>query len=159
MPATITEVLDQFYTAFQNGDAETMAALYHPEARFSDPAFPDLSGDEAGDMWRMLTSRSQGNLSIDYHIELVEVPLGVVHWEAKYPFGPKQRPVHNKIKAYITVEDGRITKHRDQFNFWRWARQALGGLGFWLGWTPFLRKKVQQQAARSLASFRAKAQA
>ena len=29
-------------------------SCYHPEVKFSDPAFPDLKGNEVGAMWSML---------------------------------------------------------------------------------------------------------
>ena len=44
-----------------------MAACYTPDARFSDPAFGELRGDEPGQMWRMLTSQAR-----DLRVELVE---------------------------------------------------------------------------------------
>jgi hypothetical protein len=41
----------------------------------------------------------------------------------------------------------------DKFDFWKWSSQALGPVGFILGWTPMLRKKVQKQARERLAKF------
>ena len=48
------EIIHQFYTAFQNLDAVTMASLYHPKIEFDDPAFGKLKGKHAANMWRML---------------------------------------------------------------------------------------------------------
>ncbi len=59
------ETIRRFYEAFGAGDGEAMAACYAPDVHFSDPVFPDLNGDEAGDMWRMLTARAE-----DLEIEL-----------------------------------------------------------------------------------------
>ena len=64
------------------------------------------------------------------------------------------RAVHNDIEAELEVRDGRIVRHRDEFSFPRWARQALGAPGLLLGWTPFLKRKVQAQAALALEKFR-----
>ena len=50
-------------------------------------------------------------------------------------------------------EQGLITRQRDRFDFWAWSRQALGMPGLLLGWTPFLRHKVQRQAAANLQKF------
>ena len=52
------QLIRDFYAAFGRRDAEAMASCYHPEVLFSDTVFPRLQGEEAGDMWRMLTSRS-----------------------------------------------------------------------------------------------------
>ena len=48
---------------------------------------------------------------------------------------------------------GRIVKHRDSFDFWKWSRQALGAPGVLLGWTPFLRGKVRGTANANLRRF------
>ena len=48
-------VIRELYEALDRHDGETMARQYAPDARFKDPAFGELSGAEAGDMWRMLT--------------------------------------------------------------------------------------------------------
>ncbi|MFY8063069.1 MAG: nuclear transport factor 2 family protein, partial [Usitatibacteraceae bacterium] len=34
------QCIRRFYAAFANRDADGMAACYHPEIAFSDPAFP-----------------------------------------------------------------------------------------------------------------------
>ena len=47
------QLIQTFYTAFQNRDAAGMAACYHPEVVFSDPVFPHLEGPKAIAMWQM----------------------------------------------------------------------------------------------------------
>ena len=49
------QLIEGFYKAFDEGNGKAMAACYAPDVRFSDPVFPDLRGDRAGAMWRMLT--------------------------------------------------------------------------------------------------------
>ena len=46
-------LIRSFYEAFQAKDAETMNAWYDPEARFSDPVFPDLNAEQVKAMWSM----------------------------------------------------------------------------------------------------------
>ena len=40
------ELIERFYGAFARGDGDAMAACYAPYARFSDPVFTDLRGEE-----------------------------------------------------------------------------------------------------------------
>jgi ketosteroid isomerase-like protein len=147
-------VADRFYTAFAARDGERMAACYADDVSFSDPAFPDLKGEAARDMWRMLVSRGK-DLRVEHQI--VEATAGRVRvrWQAWYTFSGTGREVHNDIHAELEVREGRIVRHRDEFSFPRWARQALGPAGLLLGWTPFLKRKVQAQAALALEKFRA----
>jgi hypothetical protein len=64
--------------------------------------------------------------------------------------------VINDIHASFIFRDGKIVRHVDQFDLWRWSRQALGTKGLLLGWTPLVRSAVQKQAAKGLAQFRGK---
>lgn len=146
------ELIQRFYAAFARRDGAEMAACYAPDARFSDPVFPDLEGDEPGRMWRMLTEGAS-----DLEIELAEHAAGdetgSARWIARYTFTQTGRPVVNDVRAAFRFRDGLIAEHRDDFDFHRWARQALGPVGLLLGWTPLLRNQVRGQAAARLAAF------
>jgi len=147
------EVIRRLYEALNAHDGETMAGLYAPDGHFHDPAFGDLSGAEAGDMWRMLTGRAE-----DLRVELVDHAAGgetgSAHWIATYTFRTG-RHVVNDIHSRFAFRDGRIVDHRDSFSFWRWARQALGPAGLILGLPP-LNLLVRRRARVDLADFRAR---
>ena len=148
------KVIRDFYEAFDRHDGEAMAAAYAPDGRFHDPVFGELSGAEAGDMWRMLTSRAE-----DLDVELAEHAAngdqGTAHWIATYTFGATGRQVVNDIRARFRFQDGKIAEHDDDFSFWAWSRQAMGPLGTVLGWTPLLRVMVGRRARGDLEKFRA----
>lgn len=146
------ELIENFYTSFQKLDAEAMVRCYHPDIRFSDPVFPILSGPEVSGMWRMLCSQAK-NFELTFASVQADERKGKAHWEARYDFSATGRRVHNKIDAEFEFRDGKIIKHTDTFDFWKWSRMALGLVGLILGWTPLLRKKVQKQARERLAKF------
>jgi hypothetical protein len=64
--------------------------------------------------------------------------------------------VHNIIDATFTFRDGKIVRHVDRFDLWRWAGMALGVTGKLLGWTPIVQGKIRAQAAQGLDAFIAK---
>ncbi|MBA3300863.1 MAG: nuclear transport factor 2 family protein [Thermoleophilaceae bacterium] len=146
------QVIERFYRAFGEGDGDTMAACYAPDVHFCDPVFPDLRGSRAGAMWRMLTAEP-GDLRIELLEHEADEARGSAHWKAHYTFGETGRPVVNDIHASFEFEDGLIADHRDEFNFYAWARQALGPVGLLLGWTPLVRSKVRRMAAGKLEEF------
>ncbi len=148
-------LITRFYTAFAARDGMAMTACYHPEARFSDPAFLDLRGGEVSAMWRMLTSRSK-DLTLTFSDVEATAEQGAAKWLALYTFSATGRKVENRISAAFVFKDGLILEHSDLFDFWRWARQALGPMGLVLGWSGFLRRKVQAQARANLIAFMAK---
>lgn len=148
-------LIQQFYQAFQQLDAETMASCYHPDIHFSDPAFPDLHGTEAGDMWRMLASRAQ-DFSLTFSDISADDRHGEANWVATYTFSQTGRTVVNRIRARFDFRDGRIVRHVDSFDLWRWAQQALGFKGLLLGWTPLVRNAIRKQAGKGLALYRSR---
>jgi ketosteroid isomerase-like protein len=147
-------LIERFYSAFNGRDGAAMAACYAPDVRFSDPVFPDLRGSDAGTMWRMLTSRAT-----DLRIELLEHEAdderGSAHWVAHYTFAQTGRPVVNDVRASFRFGAGLIVQHSDEFDFHRWARQALGPSGLLLGWTPLMRNAVRRRAQAGLDEFKA----
>jgi ketosteroid isomerase-like protein len=148
-------LLERFYGAIAARDGATAAACYAPNARFSDPVFTDLRGREPGAMWQMLAERSS-----DLELELLEhsadAESGSSHWVARYTFSQTGRPVVNDVHGSLRFADGLIVEHRDDFDFHRWARQALGVPGLLLGWTPLIRSAVRRRARASLDEFMAR---
>ncbi len=149
------KLLEDFYSAFQAGDAEKMASLYHDDIIFEDPAFGELEGESARNMWRMLLSRAGGQLNITFDVIRADAAGGEVKWEAKYKFAATGRDVHNKIHARMKFKNGKIVDHRDSFNFYKWSRMAMGSTGLVLGWTPFFKKRLRKVLSQALAKFSA----
>lgn len=149
------ETLRRFYEAFSRRDAATMAGCYAADVQFSDPVFTDLRGAQAGLMWKMLCERGK-DLRIEFRDLQADDSVGRAHWEAWYTFSATGRKVHNVIDASFTFRDGKIAKHTDRFDLYRWARQALGAPGILLGWTPMLQGKVRAMAAKGLADYQAR---
>jgi ketosteroid isomerase-like protein len=146
------ELIRDFYTCFANRDARGMAACYDPSVKFSDEVFVELEGANANAMWRMLCERGK-DLKVEFRDIEANDSKGSVHWEAWYTFSATGRPVHNKIDAQFEFRDKKIFRHRDTFDFYAWASQALGLKGRLLGWSNFLKKRVRANAAKSLSAY------
>lgn len=145
------EVLEHYFAALTQRDTAAIAALYSDTARFHDPVFPVLNADEVRGMWRMLLRAP--DLQINAWVDRADNLAAEGRWEAHYDFGPSRRRVVNRIRTRIEVEQGCIQVQVDQFDFWRWSRMALGPLGWALGWTGWLRERVQRQARARLDRF------
>src|SRR5436190_12006982 len=118
-------LINRFYSAFQQRDYTTMASCYHPEVAFSDSVFQRLSSDEVKAMWKMLLTSAK-DLEIVYSNIKANDQSGSAHWEADYTFTSTGRKVHNVIDANFEFKDGKIYRHNDHFNFWKWSKMALG---------------------------------
>jgi ketosteroid isomerase-like protein len=145
--------IERFYKAFGECNGAAMTACYAPDAHFRDPAFGDLHGADIGAMWRMLTSRAT-DLAIELHEYEADEGSGSAHWVARYTFSTG-RPVVNDIQAKLRFSgDGLITDHVDDFDFRRWAKQALGPSGHLVALLPPLRKKARAKALDQLDQFK-----
>ena len=156
-PTANAALINRFYEAFARFDGDAMAACYAPNAHFHDPVFQDLNGDEVGSMWRMLCGRAK-DLKIVHSDVQADADTGSAHWEADYTFSTG-RAVHNVIDASFKFENGLIADHRDDFDLYAWARQALGPIGLLLGWSPPVQGKIRAQAREGLDEFMAGKQA
>jgi ketosteroid isomerase-like protein len=148
-------LIENFYTAFKNLDAKGMTSCYHNDIVFQDPAFGILKGTKAKNMWCMLCANQKGK---DFKVSFSDVHFenntGTARWKAHYTFSKTGRKVHNKISAKFEFKDGKIIKHTDSFNLYRWAQQAFGLTGYLIGWTPFFRKKLQVQTNAMLSKYK-----
>jgi ketosteroid isomerase-like protein len=147
-----TQLIEQFYTSFQQHDYKGMIACYHPQVEFSDPVFLTLKGKRASAMWHMLIERGK-ELTLEFGGIQASNEVGKAHWEAKYPFSGTGRQVHNIIDANFRFQGGKIFRHDDHFDLWRWTRMALGTSGILLGWSPIVQNKVRTTARASLDKF------
>src|SRR5436309_1219723 len=137
-------LIARFYAALDRRDAEAMLACYAPEVRFSDPVFPDLDAAGVAAMWRMLASRGKDLRVVASEVS-ADANAGRAHWVATYTYSATGRPVENRIDASFAFRDGRIVRHRDRFDLYRWARQALGLQGTLLGWLPPVQNAIRRR--------------
>jgi hypothetical protein len=127
-----------------------MISCYHDEIQFEDPAFGLLKGEDAKKMWRVLMKRSNGQIKITFSDVQADEKKGNANWRAEYLFSQTGRNVVNVISARFEFRDGKIIKHTDTFNLWKWSRQALGLSGYLLGWTSFMQKKIRERSRKLL---------
>jgi ketosteroid isomerase-like protein len=153
--------IETFYDAFARLDADTMASCYADDVVFDDEVFSLKGKREVAGMWRMLAEATKAKgadvWKLVYRDADADAGWGHAHWDAHYRFSATGRLVDNSIDAVFEFNpEGRIVRHRDSFDFWKWSRQALGTPGTLLGWTPVIRNKVRKTAAGNLERFLAK---
>ncbi len=147
------QLIRQFYESFARSDAAGMIACYHDDVEFSDPAFGLLKAADAKNMWKMLIERGKGNIKIEHKNVIADDKKGSADWTADYLFSKTNRQVFNEIHAEFEFKDGKIYRHHDMFDIWKWSKQALGLPGMLLGWSSFLQNKIRQNAKDSLCEY------
>jgi len=145
-------LVNRFYTAFKEHDAEAMCACYAPDISFTDPAFGPLEGDRARGMWRMLVTPGS-TLQLTHEVGAVDDSTGAATWVAKYEFPATHRQVENHISSRFWFEDGLIKKQVDTFDIWKWSSMALGLSGKLLGWSPIVKGAIRKRALAQLDEF------
>jgi ketosteroid isomerase-like protein len=146
------KLITDFYAAFAKRDAEGMVACYAKDVHFTDPVFRSLRGEEAGAMWRMLCERGK-DLQVEASAIEADDTTGKAHWDAHYTFSATGNHVLNRIDAAFTFEGGKIVRHVDSFDLYRWASQALGMKGKLLGWLPPVQNAIRKQGDAGLRDY------
>ena len=146
-------VIHRFYSAFQKLDYKTMWDCYTEDPIFNDQVFGIVEGPEVFAMWEMLCKNAK-DFSLEFsNIKLLDQEYATCNWTAKYTFSKTGRKVVNKIKAHMRIQEGKITEHTDEFDIWKWSRQALGLPGLLLGWSGFMKNRIRLNARKNLEKF------
>ena len=146
------KLIHHFYNSLSQKDFRGMQECYSNEASFSDEVFLNLNSAQVKAMWKMLVLRGK-DLQIRFQNVSADESQGSAEWIANYTFSQTGKKVENHITANFTFENGKIVKHIDKFDFYKWSSQALGLTGILLGWTSLLKNKVQKTAMKSLTDF------
>ncbi|MFT4646366.1 MAG: limonene-1,2-epoxide hydrolase [Planctomycetota bacterium] len=149
---TNKEVIENFYSAFQNLDSKSMNVYLADDVVFEDPAFGKLKGDHVKYMWQFLCENAK-----DFKMEFSEISAkgnkGKAHWEAYYTFSQTGNTVHNIIDANFEIKDGLIIKHQDDFDIKRWVKQAMGPAVGLIGGSFLMKNAVRKKSNSILASY------
>lgn len=147
------ELINKFYSSFQQLDHAGMNSCYSDDIVFFDPVFGLLEGKAARAMWEMLCTNAK-DLSLTYgNIVHLDDEYSTCEWVATYTFSKTGRKVVNRIKANMRFADGKIVEHSDGFSLHKWSAQALGFTGWLLGWNSLFQRKIKNQAKRNLLKF------
>lgn len=155
MDTTNTQLITKFYTAFQNKDYKTMQECYTDTATFSDAVFVNLNAAQTKAMWEMLCIKGK-DLVLTFNNIQSQGNTASAEWEAHYTFSATKRKVINNIKANFIIENGKIIKHNDSFDLYKWSKQAIGLPAVLLGRTSFFQNKIRKTAMKSLHDFMSK---
>lgn len=149
---TNKEIIENFYSAFQNLDSKTMNSFLAEDIVFEDPAFGKLKGDEVKYMWQFLCENAK-----DFKMEFSDISAkgnnGTAHWEAHYTFSKTGNNVHNIINAQFEFKDGFIIKHKDDFDIKKWVKQAMGSVVGLIGGSFLVKNAVRKKSKSILANY------
>ncbi|MBA3707027.1 MAG: nuclear transport factor 2 family protein [Bacteroidetes bacterium] len=149
---TNEQLIIDFYSGFKNKNYKLMQSCYSDNAIFNDPVFVNLNAKQVRAMWEMFCVNGK-EMEIEFSSIKADEAGGSANWKATYIFSTTGKKVINEIKANFVFENGKIVRHTDSFNFYGWAKQALGLTGFLLGWTAFLKNKVQKIGMKALNDY------
>ncbi len=120
-PPTALQVAKTYFDAFTGtpDSRKTLAALYSPQAHFSDNMFKFANRDGILRMWKSVSPDFKASYTV------VGVNGNDVHvtWQADYTLlGHK---IHNDVDSHLTVVNGQIVNQVENWDFIAWAKQEF----------------------------------
>jgi hypothetical protein len=153
---TSEKIISKLYTAMANGETLTIEECYAPSVKFYDPVFGVLKGNDVSLMWKMLLQSARGKIKMNYTIIKSTEYVGSTRLTIVYNFGKNNRKIENIIHSEFHFKDGLIIKQNDDFDIWKWSKQAFGLSGVLFGWTGYMQKKINEKALLSLKKYKSK---
>src|SRR4051812_5043621 len=101
-----SQIIENFYSAFQKLDYKTMNSCYSEDIVFSDPVFLLLKGNEVRAMWQMLCQKATDFSLTFSNITAVDEEYYTCNWIATYTFSKTGNKVVNNIKAFMRLQNG-----------------------------------------------------
>ena len=135
-------LLARFFGALAARDTARLANCYHPLVTYSSPVFPDLRGVLPVAMWRLALERAT-DLRVDWDVAFADPRKAQVKWTGRWLDGTSERRL--AVASTLSIWDGRIVRHVDEFRFPAFAAQAVGLPGRLLGWHGPWRRRLQRR--------------
>lgn len=149
------EIVESFYKAFQQKNAQAMNAVLAENVCFEDPAFGKLKGEDVKYMWQFLTENAE-NFSLEYKVSEVKKNKLTAQWTSKYTFSATGNEVINEVASVFELKDGKIVSHKDDFDLKKWVKQALGSAAGIFGGSFLVKNAVQKQSNNYLRKYKKK---
>ena len=147
------ELINNFFSAFQQLDSRSMAGCYTDSIVFFNPLFGLLSATEVNGMWEMFCTTAI-DFSLTYgNIQQLDEEYYTCDWVATYRLPVSNRRVVSKVRANMRLAEGKIIEHSDAFSVHQWSKQALGLSGELFGWNSFFQRGLQNRAKKKLNEF------
>ena len=147
------ELINNFYSAFQQLDFQGMSSCYDENIVFFDPVFGLLSEPEVNSMWQMVCTTAV-DFSLTYgNILELDDEYCTCDWVSTSTFLGTNRRVVNKVRANMRFSEGKIIEHSDAFSIHQWSKQAMGLSGELLGWNSFFQRGIKNRAKKKLTEF------
>lgn len=147
------QIIEKFYSSFQQLDYTVMNQCYSDDIVFFDPAFGLLKDNEVRCMWEMLCKNAR-DFSLTFgNIKQLDDEYYTCDWVATYTFSKTGRHVVNKARANMRLDNGKILEHSDAFSLHNWSKQAFGITGILFGWNTYFQNRVKNTARKNLMAF------
>ena len=142
------KIVEGFYEALNKGDYQFVNSLYHSNASYKDELF-ELKGVEIHALWY---SAVQPDLNLSVELKSIKEVDGrvITEWVMNYTLDIINRRISLNEKGTFIFKGDKIIEHIDEYDFWSWCTQAFGIIGKSLGWSNWLRKRVRNQARKSV---------
>lgn len=129
-----------------------LAEVIHPGIQYFDPLYAALQGADVLKLKRYEASFAGFNVKWG---DVSDEGDGyfTIPWIKEYTYPVTGRKVKVAGKSYLHLENGRVAGHSEAFSLHRWAKDAYGIAGWFLGSIFFFQRKMRREAAEKFREF------
>lgn len=139
------ELVASFYGAFSRLDYEQMMDCYADDIIYNDPLVGLIERGEVKAYWKMICANAKALSLKTYDFEEIDDEYVTSRYQVEYYLEATGKKVRYAAKSFMRIAEGKIVEHSDGFRLSTFLGNTYGLAGQLLGWTGYLKKKVQHR--------------
>ena len=144
------QTIDAYFTAFVERDFNKMKSFYHQEVSYFDPLCGYLNGLQVVSMFEVI----YGCLN-DFKLEETAVRdqgdgYFIIDFIVFYTSLKTGNKIALNIKAFLKLEDQKITEQSHGYSLHNLFKQEYGFAGWLLGWNRFYQNRIKIQTRKKI---------
>ena len=144
------QIMESYFTAFAERDFNKMKLLYHQDISYFDPLCGYLNGDQVISMLEEI----YGCLN-DFRLEQTGIRdkgdgYFIIDFIVFYTSLKSGNKIALKIKAYLKMDNQKITEQSHGYSLHDLFKQEFGFVGWLLGWNRLYQNRIKIQTRKKI---------
>lgn len=152
MQTTDEQLIDSFFTAFQQSDTKALLAICHEFFTIEDPLIEHMTGNQAHRYCAWLVTKFTQS-QFDYLLKSIDVFHAQVEWSATFQTYSRRKKITLHGRTKFSFVDNKISRLENEFSRRDIYRQLYGTKGYFLPFAPGFTTRFRQMIEKQVADY------